>query len=571
LEPAVDTDRRDFFISYNGEDKAWAVWIAWTLEAEGYTTFVQAWDCHESLYPIFMERAKKNSAKTIALFSEYYAAAPHCQTELIAAYAADPTFASGQLVPLKVRRCDPASFPSYVRALVQTSLFNKDEADARAALLEVFPPNHGDRPGRLTPELDAARRKPAEAPEFPGKAVPEPDDSPPPNPEDDQLQRDLFRRLLNAFAILLLVGTVSVGLAYFLGSEAIQGNRDNAYWDRMFNANGLKSQQTGFGFGAGLLVEVLRQMVLLLIALIAMPMVTFRQDARRLLMETPVRRLLGYGPRPPGQKMNLDTWLGFLVLVSIGTVAVLVILIHHFYQGPKKLWETQGYRDGRAGVTIPIGLRNIPFVYRCLLPYLVYLVYSVVNYLPGGTLVLTIGTYAGIKELIWMFNWTSEFRKDCDERVVSSENLHRKYKSYLNRMKEMLEKYHALIVFLLTGFTFKVWLDGFNLSPEAYELELYALIVASIPVIVAYLLSTVSYEIALAGSAKRAQDPAAFRQTHCTRKFYGQRIAQSIYLPISCLLVATMAVSFVWSFVIWLTRLRLRPTRRVTIDDVHSE
>ena len=34
----------DFFVSYTGADRAWAEWIAWQLEAEGYTAVVQAWD-----------------------------------------------------------------------------------------------------------------------------------------------------------------------------------------------------------------------------------------------------------------------------------------------------------------------------------------------------------------------------------------------------------------------------------------------------------------------------------------------------------------------------------------------
>jgi hypothetical protein len=37
---------RDFFISYTRADKQWAEWIAWILEAEGYTTVLQAWDFH---------------------------------------------------------------------------------------------------------------------------------------------------------------------------------------------------------------------------------------------------------------------------------------------------------------------------------------------------------------------------------------------------------------------------------------------------------------------------------------------------------------------------------------------
>ena len=34
----------DFFVSYTGADRAWAEWIAWQLEAAGYTTLLQAWD-----------------------------------------------------------------------------------------------------------------------------------------------------------------------------------------------------------------------------------------------------------------------------------------------------------------------------------------------------------------------------------------------------------------------------------------------------------------------------------------------------------------------------------------------
>ena len=35
---------KDFFISYNKADRTWAEWIAWELEAAGYSSVVQAWD-----------------------------------------------------------------------------------------------------------------------------------------------------------------------------------------------------------------------------------------------------------------------------------------------------------------------------------------------------------------------------------------------------------------------------------------------------------------------------------------------------------------------------------------------
>ena len=35
---------KDFFISYNSADKAWAEWIAWQLEEARFSVILQAWD-----------------------------------------------------------------------------------------------------------------------------------------------------------------------------------------------------------------------------------------------------------------------------------------------------------------------------------------------------------------------------------------------------------------------------------------------------------------------------------------------------------------------------------------------
>jgi TIR domain len=40
----ADRPGRDFFISYTAADRAWAEWVAWQLEAAGWTTVLQAWD-----------------------------------------------------------------------------------------------------------------------------------------------------------------------------------------------------------------------------------------------------------------------------------------------------------------------------------------------------------------------------------------------------------------------------------------------------------------------------------------------------------------------------------------------
>ncbi len=40
----MPSDPPDVFVSYNRADRAWAEWIAWTLEEQGFEAIVQAWD-----------------------------------------------------------------------------------------------------------------------------------------------------------------------------------------------------------------------------------------------------------------------------------------------------------------------------------------------------------------------------------------------------------------------------------------------------------------------------------------------------------------------------------------------
>src|SRR5690348_16518960 len=51
----------DFFVSYVQADRAWAEWIAWTLETGGYRVLVQAWDFGPGAgWVVDMEDAIKN-------------------------------------------------------------------------------------------------------------------------------------------------------------------------------------------------------------------------------------------------------------------------------------------------------------------------------------------------------------------------------------------------------------------------------------------------------------------------------------------------------------------------------
>jgi tetratricopeptide (TPR) repeat protein len=97
----------DFFISYNHKDSEWAEWIAWQLEATGYTTIVQAWDFGAGQnFVLAMQKAAVEAERTIAVLSPDYLTSRFTAPEWAAAFARDPTGEIGILVPIRVRECN---------------------------------------------------------------------------------------------------------------------------------------------------------------------------------------------------------------------------------------------------------------------------------------------------------------------------------------------------------------------------------------------------------------------------------------------------------------------------------
>lgn len=66
--------KRDFFVSFNKADRAWATWIAWVLEEAGYSVFFQDWDFRGN-FVLEMDKAHSWSRRTIAVLSPDYPAA----------------------------------------------------------------------------------------------------------------------------------------------------------------------------------------------------------------------------------------------------------------------------------------------------------------------------------------------------------------------------------------------------------------------------------------------------------------------------------------------------------------
>jgi hypothetical protein len=85
---------KDFFLSYTSKDKAWAEWIAWQLEAEGYGVFLQEWDFRPGdNFMRLMDGAIRTYKRTLAVLSPDYLDpnAAYSYQEMLATLVQDPT------------------------------------------------------------------------------------------------------------------------------------------------------------------------------------------------------------------------------------------------------------------------------------------------------------------------------------------------------------------------------------------------------------------------------------------------------------------------------------------------
>jgi tetratricopeptide (TPR) repeat protein len=142
---------RDFFVSYTGSNEQWAEWIAWCLEAAGYTVFLQKWDFLPGTnFVLNMDQAVKEARRTLAVFSREYLDARFPRAEWTAAMAADPTGERRSLIPIRI---EDFEVDGLLKPVVYIDLVGGDETDAKKRLLDGV----GD-----------GRAKPASSPRFPG-------------------------------------------------------------------------------------------------------------------------------------------------------------------------------------------------------------------------------------------------------------------------------------------------------------------------------------------------------------------------------------------------------------------
>jgi hypothetical protein len=134
----------DFFISYTSHDQAWAEWIAWQLEADGYRVILQAWDFRPGSDFIHqMGQAIQQAERLVAVLSPAYLQSEFGEAEWRPFYKADSTGEKGLLVVVRVANVAPTALLS-TRVYIDLTT-QEDAALAKAALLE------GIRRGRVKP------------------------------------------------------------------------------------------------------------------------------------------------------------------------------------------------------------------------------------------------------------------------------------------------------------------------------------------------------------------------------------------------------------------------------------
>ena len=97
-----DLDRcmADFFVSYTSADKAWAEWIGFVLEEEGFTVVGQAWNFRPgSNFVLEMQRVASAADRTIMVLSPDYLKSQFASAEWAGSFAQDPQGSNANWCP----------------------------------------------------------------------------------------------------------------------------------------------------------------------------------------------------------------------------------------------------------------------------------------------------------------------------------------------------------------------------------------------------------------------------------------------------------------------------------------
>ncbi|HKO58125.1 MAG TPA: toll/interleukin-1 receptor domain-containing protein [Thermoanaerobaculia bacterium] len=142
---------KNFFVSYTADDREWAEWIAWTLEAERYEVEIQAWDFGTGNWVLRMNEAMARTERTIAVLSPAYFRSKYTPAEWADAFRRDPRGERDLLIPVRIA---PVELEGIFANLAYVDLVGLwKETDATERLLR---------------RVRGERGKPSTPPAFPG-------------------------------------------------------------------------------------------------------------------------------------------------------------------------------------------------------------------------------------------------------------------------------------------------------------------------------------------------------------------------------------------------------------------
>ena len=127
-------NKKDFFISYNKANKDWAKWIGGTLEENGYTVYLQAWDIAPGDdFIARMNEFLQCSENYLAVFSSSFWESEYCRKEFQTAFNAYLKGNIKKFLPVRVEDFTPA--PLYETTVYIDLFSTNEEKEAESALL----------------------------------------------------------------------------------------------------------------------------------------------------------------------------------------------------------------------------------------------------------------------------------------------------------------------------------------------------------------------------------------------------------------------------------------------------
>ena len=152
-------DRRDFFVSHAGADRAWAEWVAWQLTEAGYSVELDVWDWAAGRNFVHGDERCAGAVRPGggAVLGGVFRPVPVHHRGVVGGGGARAGHAGrAGWCRCGWRKCPPTHVPAVLRPLVFRDLFGVGEEQARRVLLEAV----------------AGPRRPDREPVFPGHGTP---------------------------------------------------------------------------------------------------------------------------------------------------------------------------------------------------------------------------------------------------------------------------------------------------------------------------------------------------------------------------------------------------------------